>query len=287
MLTYLQAIVLGALQGVTELFPISSLGHSVILPTLLGWHVDQASQYFLPFIVATHLATALVLLGFYFQDWVNIIKGFFRSLFAGRVESHDTYAKLAWLIVVATIPAGLLGLLFQKKFEVLFATPLIAATFLMLNGLLLYGAEVLRKRRESARGAQNEELSDVGIAKLSYAKGAWVGVSQALALFPGFSRTGASIGGGLLAGLPHFEAARFSFLLATPIIFAAAVLKLPLLLHANSQVLGTTLVGALVAAGAAYLSVRYLTKYFKSNTLAPFALYCFMAGLLSLLIIGA
>jgi undecaprenyl-diphosphatase len=279
MLTYLQAIVLGLVQGVTELFPVSSLGHSVILPSLLGWHVDQASQYFLPFIVATHLATALVLLGFYFKDWVNIVKGFFRSIAARRVGEGDTYATLAWLIVIATVPAGILGLLFQKKLEILFSAPVLAAVLLMFNGVLLFGAEHVRRR------ASESGTGDERIAKLPYDRAGWVGISQAGALLPGLSRTGATMGSSLLSGLPHAEAARFSFLLATPIIFAAAILKLPVLIHASGHVLGTTLVGALVAAVAAYLSVRYLTRYFKTKTLMPFAVYCFIAGLVSIVII--
>ena len=282
MLTYFQSIVLGAVQGVTELFPISSLGHSVILPTLLGWNVDQASQYFLPFLIATHLATALVLLGFYWADWVAIVKGFFRSIGIGRSEAHDPYAKLAWLIIVATVPAGVFGLVFQKKLELLFASPLVAAVFLTANGLLLYAAELLRRRRAEKKGV----AVDAQIAKLGYGQAAWVGFTQSAALLPGLSRTGATMGGGLIAGLPHFEAARFSFLLATPIILAAAVLKLPVLVHASGQVLGTTIVGAATATVAAYLAVRYLSKYFKTKTLTPFATYCTIAGIVSFVLIG-
>ena len=280
MLTYVQAIVLGLVQGVTELFPVSSLGHSVILPTLLGWQIDQMSPYFLPFLVATHLATALVLLGFYFTDWVNIIKGFFRSLAAFKVPKGDTYAKLSWLIVIGTVPAGILGLMFQKQLEILFSSALLASVLLLFNGVLLFATEQIRKRREHA--AHGDER----IAQLPYDYAGWVGLSQAGALLPGLSRTGATMGSSLIAGLPHEEAARFSFLLATPIIFAAAILKLPVLIHASGQVLGTTLVGALVAAVAAYLSVRFLTKYFKTKTLMPFAIYCFIAGLISILLIA-
>ncbi|MEJ0054158.1 MAG: undecaprenyl-diphosphate phosphatase [bacterium] len=278
MLTYFQAVVLGLLQGVTELFPISSLGHTVILPSVLGWNIDQGSEFFLPFIVATHLATALVLLGFYMKDWIGIVRGFFRSLGTHTIKG-DTHAKLAWLIFVSTIPAGILGILFEEKIEILFATPIVAAIFLMLNGVLLFGTELVRKRRDAS------ERGDERIAKLTFDRAGWIGLAQAGALIPGLSRTGATIGGGLLAGLPHEEAARYSFLLATPVIFGAAILKLPVLFHASTQVLGATLLGAVAAAVAAYLSVRYLTHYFKTKTLTPFAVYCFAAGLLSLLLI--
>lgn len=279
MLTYGQSILLGALQGITELFPISSLGHTVILPSLFGWHLDQGSEFFVVFLVATHFATALVLLGFFAKDWVRIIAGFFRSLFARRIAPGDTYAKLGWLLAIGTVPAGLIGFLLDKRFEELFASPTTVAWFLIGNGILLYGAEVLRRRRRLVI----RENPDASIAKLSYAQALGVGTMQALALFPGFSRTGSALAGGLLAGLDHEAAARFSFLLATPIIFAAAALKLPKLIHAPSAELMPILAGALAAAIAAYLSVRFLTQYFKTRTLTPFAIYCALMGVVALL----
>ncbi|MEO5645894.1 MAG: undecaprenyl-diphosphate phosphatase [Candidatus Paceibacterota bacterium] len=281
MINYIQAILLGLLQGVTELFPISSLGHSVILPTILHWNIDQSNNMFVVFLIATHLATAIVLFVFFYKDWVLIIKGIFRSIKERGISSTDTYAKLGWLIIIASIPAGILGFLFEKKIKVLLASALITAIFLVINGLLLYGAEYLRKKSAVYRlGAV-----DAGIATLTLPQAIKVGFAQCLALIPGFSRTGATLGGGLLVGLTHEEAARFSFLLATPIIFAASILKLPTLIHTSSSVAGPIIVGAIASAIAAFFSIRFLTKYFKENTLAPFALYCIIAGLVAIAII--
>jgi len=283
MISYFQALVLGALQGLTELFPISSLGHTVLLPSLLGWPIDQQAEFFVIFLVATHLATALVLLGFFFDDWVKIAKGFFRSVAKGRIPLGDTYARIAWLLIIATVPAGLLGLVFEKKFTQLFATPHLVALFLIGNGFLLYGAEMLRKR--GSRALAGFGSIDESLGKLSFLKALGIGCMQALALLPGFSRTGATLAGGLLSGLSHESAARFSFLLATPIIFAAAALKLPKLIHASGYPTMEILFGAVVAGIAAYVSVRFLTKYFKNNTLVPFAVYCGCAGLLIFLFV--
>jgi undecaprenyl-diphosphatase len=276
LITYWQAIVLGLLQGVSELFPVSSLGHSVILPSLLGWNIHQNDAYFLAFLVATHLATALVLLGFFWQDWVRIVKGLGRSLRDRGIDPADTDAKLAWLLILGTIPAGILGLTLEHKLRSVFASPESASIFLMLNGLLLYGAELLRRR-----APQTDEDDDARIAKQVGWGGAFgIGASQALALIPGFSRSGATMGGGLLAGLSNKDAARFAFLLATPIILAAAVLKLPDLFGSTGDgVRGQALVAALCSAGTAYLSVRFLMRFFETNTLLPFAIYCGAAGL--------
>ena len=276
LITYWQAIVLGLLQGVSELFPVSSLGHSVILPSLLGWNIHQNDAYFLAFLVATHLATALVLLGFFWQDWVRIVKGLGRSLRDRGIDPADTDAKLAWLLILGTIPAGILGLTLEHKLRSVFASPESASIFLMLNGLLLYGAELLRRR-----APQTDEDDDARIAKQVGWGGAFgIGAAQALALIPGLSRSGATMGGGLLAGLSNKDAARFAFLLATPIILAAAVLKLPDLFGSTGDgVRGQAFVGALCSAGTAYLSVRFLMRFFETNTLLPFAIYCGAAGL--------
>ncbi len=276
LITYWQAIVLGLLQGVSELFPVSSLGHSVILPKLLGWNIHQNDAYFLTFLVATHLATALVLLGFFWRDWVRIVKGLGRSLRDRGIDPADTDAKLAWLLIIGTIPAGLLGLTLEHKLRSVFASPESAAFFLMLNGLLLYGAELLRRR-----APQTDVDDDARIAKqLGWGEAFGIGGAQALALIPGFSRSGATMGGGLLAGLSNKDAARFAFLLATPIIGAAAVLKLPELFGSTGDgVRGQALVGALCSAVTAYLAVRFLMRFFETNTLMPFAIYCFAAGL--------
>ncbi len=277
MISYWQAIVLGLLQGFSELFPISSLGHSVIVAKLLGWHIEQNDNFFIVFLVGTHFATALVLLGFFWRDWVRILKGFGRSLRDRQIAPEDKDAKLAWLLVVGTIPAGILGLALEHKLRSVFTSAESASLFLMLNGFLLYGAELLRRR------APVEETGDpdARIAeRVGWRSAVGVGAAQALALIPGFSRSGATMGGGLLVGLSNLDAARFAFLLATPIIGAAAVLKLPDLFGSTGDgVRGQTLVGAICSAVTAYLAVRFLMRFFHTNRLTPFAVYCFLAGL--------
>ena len=274
-ISYFQGAMLGLLQGVSELFPVSSLGHSVILPKLVGWHIKQNADYFLTFLVATHLATALVLLGFFWRDWVRILEGLGRSLRDREIAPGDTDARLGWLLVVGTIPAGILGITLQDKLRSLFGSPQYASIFLACNGLVLLGAEILRRRAPVA-----DMDDDARIARtVSWRDTTLVGAAQSIALVPGFSRSGASMGGGLLVGLSHKDAARFAFLLATPIIGAAAVLKLPDLAGSKGNgVRGPALVGALCAAVTAYLAVRFLMRYFETNTLLPFAFYCAAAG---------
>jgi undecaprenyl-diphosphatase len=273
-ITYFQAAILGLVQGVSELFPISSLGHSVILPSLFGWNIHQDAPYFLTFLVALHLATALVLLGFFWDDWVRIVKGLGRSLRDREIADPD--AKLGWLLIVGTIPAGLLGLLFQDSLRNFFAKPEYASIFLALNGVMLFGAEALRRRARVEAEDDDERIART----VGWGQGFTVGAAQSIALIPGFSRSGASMGGGLLVGLSHKDAARFAFLLATPLILAAAVLKLPELAGSEGNgVRGPALVGALCSALTAYLSVRFLMKYFETRTLIPFAVYCLCAGI--------
>jgi undecaprenyl-diphosphatase len=276
LITYGQAVVLGILQGITELFPISSLGHAVILPHLLGWDIHQNDPYFLSFLVAVHLATALVLLGFFWSDWVRIVKGIGRSLRDRGIAPDDTDAKLGWLLVVGTIPAGILGLLLQDKLRSVFASAQSAALFITLNGVMLYGAELLRRR-----APQTDVDDDTRIARqVSFRNAVFVGAAQALALIPGFSRSGATMGGGLLVGLSNKDAARFAFLLATPIIGAAALLKIPELAGSQGNgIRGQALVASLCAAASAYVSVRFLMRFFETRTLVPFAIYCFCLGI--------
>src|SRR4051794_34896160 len=278
-ISYAQAVILGLLQGFAELFPISSLGHSVVLPRALGWDIHQNDDYFLTFLVATHLATALVLLGFFAHDWARIVRGLGRSLRDREVRPGDADAKLGWLLVVATIPAGLLGLLLEHPLRSVFASPQSAAVFLMLNGVMLYGAERLRRNAPAVNRAGPQ--GDTRIARrMTFREALAVGSAQAVALIPGFSRSGAAMGGGLLVGLSNEDAARFAFLLATPIIGAAAVLKLPELFGSQGDhVRGQALAGALGAAVTAYLSVRFLMRFFETNRLTPFAVYCLAAGL--------
>ncbi|HXQ29278.1 MAG TPA: undecaprenyl-diphosphate phosphatase [Gemmatimonadales bacterium] len=281
-MSWFQAVVLGLLQGVTELFPVSSLGHSVLLPRLLGWRLDVDANAFLTFLVATHVATALVLLGFLAKDWTRIVAGLARSL--GH-RSSDPDARLGWLLVIGTLPAGAVGLLLERRLRELFVSPRVVAAVLILNGLLLYGAERLRRGAAPATGSGDADQRIA--ATLTAGQAARIGLLQTLALIPGFSRTGATIAGGLLVGLAHEDALRYSFLLATPIIGAAAVLKLPHLLGAGSPVLAASAAGGVAAAVAAWLSVRFLTRHFRTKTLLPFAVYCVVAGALALVRLGA
>jgi undecaprenyl-diphosphatase len=275
LISYWQAIVLGLLQGVTELFPISSLGHSVIFPRLFGWNIHQNDPYFITFLVATHLATALVLLGFFWRDWLRILRGLGRSLRDRAIAPDDTDAKLGWLLVIGTIPAGILGLLLEHALRDVFASARSASFFLILNGFLLAGAEGLRRR-----APQTDSDDDTRIAKqVGYSQTFLVGAAQAFALIPGFSRSGATMGGGLLVGLSHKDAARFAFLLATPIIGAAAVLKVPELFGSQGDgIRGQALVASLCSAATAYLSVRFLMRYFETRTLIPFSVWCLVFG---------
>jgi undecaprenyl-diphosphatase len=281
-ITYFQAILLGLLQGFSELFPISSLGHSVILPQLLGWNIHQNDPYFITFLIATHLATAIVLFIFFFRDWMRIFAGMWRSLADRQIAPDNHDGKLGWLLVVGTVPAGLLGLLFQDSLRTVFASAQSAAFFLMLNGVMLYGAERLRRRAPVVE-TSDPLVSDERISgETSYRDAVGIGAAQAIALIPGFSRSGASMAGGLLTGLSNEDAARFSFLLATPIIGAAALLKLPDLFGSTGDgVRGQALAASLCSALTAWFSVRFLVKYFETNRLTPFAIYCFVAGLAS------
>jgi undecaprenyl-diphosphatase len=275
---YGQAIVLGLLQGVTELFPVSSLGHSVILPRLLGWDIGQNDPLFVTFLVATHFATLVVLLGFFWHDWLRIGSGLLRSLRRRDIGYDDPYARLGWLLIVGTIPAGFIGLIFESKIEALFASPQIAAFGLILNGVLLLAAELLKRRSDRVDTASSD--SDAFLAWLSWNQAVGIGAMQALALIPGFSRTGASLAGGILAGLSHEDAARFAFLLATPIIGAASLLRLPRLLGSGAALeRGPFLLGALCAGISAYFAVRFLVRYFRTNRLTPFAVYCAAVGI--------
>jgi undecaprenyl-diphosphatase len=247
----------------------------VIVAQLLGWDIKANSNFFLTFLVGTHFATALVLLGFFWRDWVRIVKGLGRSLRDREVADAD--ARLAWLLIVGTIPAGILGLTLEHKLRSVFTSATSASIFLMLNGLMLYGAELLRRRAPT----DEEGDPDARIAeRVGWKEAGAIGAAQSLALIPGLSRSGATMGGGLLVGLTNVDAARYAFLLATPIIAAAAVLKLPDLLGSTGEgVRGQTLVGAICSALTAYLAVRFLMRFFHTNRLTPFAIYCFCAGL--------
>ncbi|SEO49609.1 undecaprenyl-diphosphate phosphatase [Actinacidiphila rubida] len=307
-LSYLQAVTIGALQGVTELFPVSSLGHSVLVPAWIGgsWqHLvtenasgDSGSSPYLAFIVALHVATALALLAYFRKDWVAIVKALFTTLRTRTVTTSTE--RLAWLLVVGTIPVGITGLVLEHTFRTLFAKPEAAAIFLTVNGVILYTGERLRRGSVARTAALAPELSagpgaategDITahasrrrLDDLNYREAGIIGLFQTLALLAGISRSGITMVGGLLRGLDHEDAAKFSFLLATPVIFAAGLLKLPSLAgSAGDHIHGQVVVGFLTAGVCAYAAVRFLSRWFTTRTLTPFAIYCLVAGVASMI----
>ena len=343
-LTYLEAGVVGLIQGVTELFPVSSLGHNVLIPALIGgsWasdlNVARPESPYLAFIVGMHVATAIALLIYFWRDWIRIIGGFFTSLghwqrWHPRVATRDE--RLAWMIILATIPVGLVGLVAEHTFRVLFGKPILAAVFLIVNGLILYCGEKFRSRasvradqevaaeragppapgppepepagvpdgqrpahRVAAPAAGHQAVrqdeisralaSDERLASVGFAEALVIGSSQILALLAGISRDGVTMVTGMARGLSREDAARFAFLLATPVILAAGVLKVPDLTGPLGQgIHGQILLGSVLSGVGAYLSVRFLVRYFQTRTLYPFAVYCFVFGLLSVIYLGA
>ena len=342
-MSYLQAFVIALIQGVTELFPVSSLGHSVLVPAWIGgsWQtlVTQSSQpnsessFYLSYVVALHCATALALMWFFRADWARVLRGFVRSLRRSlhqrRLAVGDTDERLAWMIVFATIPVGLTGVALEHTFRTLFAKPAAAAGFLFANGLILAGAEILSRsrarrgrsspvgeinpvpvmaaaaparvttavpaatgrphsHRKATGGRARAEIaaarqSDRRIAALSYSDAVVIGAFQIAALLAGISRSGIAMAGGLWRGLDHEDAARFAFLLATPVILAAGVLKVPALIGpSGAHIHGQVALGVVVTGVSAYLSVRFLVRWFQTRTLTPFAVYCLVAGALSI-----
>lgn len=268
-----QAILFAIVQGITELFPVSSLGHAVVLPALLGWHIDQRAPGFLPFLVVLHVGTAAALLLYFWRDWIDIALAVLRL---GDPARRAPHLRLFWLIVVGTIPAVIVGFLLEKPLRMLFGTPMVAAIFLIINGMILFGAERLKQR------------GGAPLQTLTWKTALMIGLWQCLAFIPGISRSGATMVGGLLAGLHHKESARFSFLLATPIITGAAVIEVPKLIHAQETGAGfgpLSLIAGLTAGITAYLSVAFLMRYFGKHdfeALDPFAYYCAAAGVISL-----
>ncbi len=334
-LTYLEAAVVGLIQGVSELFPVSSLGHNVLIPALIGgsWasdlNVARPESPYLAFIVGLHVATALALLIYFWRDWVRIIGGFLTSIRDRRVETRDQ--RLAWMIILATIPVGLVGLAAEHAFRVIFGKPVYAAVFLMVNGVILYCGEKFRPQasvradavvtrewelaQAGARGAgqggprpagpggaarhaaghQAERQAEMALAvqaderlsRLGYAQAVVIGSAQILALLAGISRSGVTMVAGMFRGLSREDAARFAFLLATPVILAAGVLKIPDLMGPlGNGVRGQILLGSALSFAGAYVSVRFLMKYFQTRTLYPFAIYCFVFGLGSVIYLG-
>jgi len=301
MLSYFQAIIIGILQGITELFPVSSLGHGVLFPALFGWHNLVAAQtakesFFLAFLVGLHVGTAVALLVYYRKQWVEIAGGAISSVRERKI--HDGPQRLAWLLVLATIPVGVVGLVFEHKLRVLFAKPLAAAIFLTINGFLLLGGELIRRRtlanggrlrapkgRHSSAALSDAEAGGMRkIESLSFGKGILIGSTQILALFAGISRSGMTMTAGISEGLDHEDAARFSFLLATPVILLAGLYKLPDLFGPNGNgVRMQCLVGAIAAGISAYAAVKFLVKWFETKTLWPFGIYCIILGLICII----
>ena len=329
-LTYAEAIIVGLVQGVTELFPVSSLGHNVLIPALVGgsWSKDlnvaASESPYLAFIVGLHVATAIALTVYFWRDWVRIIRGFFSSLRRMEIETPDQ--KLAWMIILATIPVGLTGVILEHWFRTFFGVASRAAIFLIVNGLILYAAERFRPRKSreadkqilaerekqpepelvgagagpanrpqhasGQRALRQEEIatavqSDRRISSYGYGEALIIGAAQILALLAGISRDGVAMSAGMFRGLSREDAARFGFLLATPVILAAGVLKIgDLFGHLGSGIRPQIVAGSVVSGIGAYLSVRFLMKYFRTRTLTPFAIYCLVAGVGSLIYLG-
>jgi undecaprenyl-diphosphatase len=345
MMTYTEAMTVGLIQGVTELFPVSSLGHNVLIPGLVGgrWACDlsvsKPESPYLAFIVGLHVATAIALLIYFWRDWVRIIRGFFTSIITRSVTTVDQ--KMAWMIILATIPVGLAGVLFEHEFRVLFGKPVVAAIFLVVNGVILFVGEKFRTRaskqadveaaaersqvtaheaaqpapaaqvmataqagnavargpvvgrhkappRQTTRAERQAEIAagvraDARLARLGYGKTLVIGSAQVLALLAGISRDGVTMVAGMFRGLSREDAARFAFLLATPVILAAGVLKSGDLIQKGHGIYGPILAGSILSGLGAYLSVRFLIRYFQTRTLTPFAIYCFVFGLGSIL----
>lgn len=326
-LGWLEASVIGAVQGVSELFPVSSLGHSVLIPAIIGgsWkqdlNVSSKESPYLAFIVGLHVATAIALIIYFWRDWLNIVKGLGSSIAKRRITEDNE--RLAWLLVICTIPVGIAGLLLEHTLRTVLAKPSPTAVFLMINGLILFASEAWKRRAAAQTEATVlttsdpvDELATVGasgpagadgsdaplvtelrnpgidqvdhaISRLPLKPALVIGSSQILALAPGISRSGSAMATGLLKGLSHEGAARFSFLLATPVILAAGVLKVPDLMGPlGNGIRGQVLLGSLLSGLGAYLSVRFLSRYFEHRSLKPFAWYCLIAGAVSLVLVN-
>lgn len=276
-MTFLQAIALAVLQGASELFPVSSLGHAVVVPAVLGWRIDQRGPLFLPFLVMLHLGTATALLAYFWRDWRDLVLG---TLGVGAAHQVQESRRVAVLIVIATIPAVIIGFVLEHVLRRLFGAPILVAGFLIGNGVLLVVVERLRRR------APAKALSQLGGVDALV-----IGLWQCLALIPGFSRSGATIAGGLLRGVDHEGSAHFSFLIATPIILGATVLEVPKLLHhpVDAPMWDLSVVAAVVAGGVAFLSTVFLMRWFRRDDRAgldPFAWYCVGAGFVALVLLG-
>ncbi|HEY2042144.1 MAG TPA: undecaprenyl-diphosphate phosphatase [Jatrophihabitans sp.] len=317
-LSWLEASTIGLLQGVTELFPVSSLGHSVLIPAIIGgsWardlNVSSPESPYLAFIVGLHVATALALVAYFWRDWVRIVRGLATSIAHRRIDNDDQ--RLAWLLVLATIPVGIAGLLLEHTLRTVLAKPSPTAIFLIVNGMILFASERWKRRAPQvanrpgemyrggvtgARGSAGQlvaEKSQTGmrdvkldgvLSRMPFWRAMLIGASQCLALAPGISRSGVAMATGLSRGLSHEAAARFSFLLATPVILAAGLLKIPDLMGPlGDGIRGQVLLGSLLSGLGAYLSVRFLSRYFENRSLRPFGWYCVVAGTVALVLVN-
>jgi undecaprenyl-diphosphatase len=292
LITTFQAVVLGLLQGATELFPVSSLGHTVLYPTLFRWHnivawQSQPESPWLAFVVMLHVGSAIGLLIYFWREWIAIIRAFFVTLGKRRIETSTE--RLAWLIIAATIPVGLLGLVLEHPIRDALAKPGFAAIFLMVNGVMLIYAERYRRSAEVRELARREGLNAEGgrrLDTLDFKEAGVIGVAQSAALIPGMSRDGVVMTAGLVRGLDNSDAARFGFLLATPIILAAGIAKLSDLTGPlGAGIRGPAIIAAIAAAVSAIITVHFLTKYFEKRNLIPFGIYCLVFGAFMLLFV--
>ena len=272
----LHLLILAVIQGVTELFPISSLGHSILVPAVLHWPIDRQAPWFLPYIVVLHLGTAAALFIYFWRDWFALLGGAYKA----RGRPSDPNARLFWLLVVGTIPAGFIGLALEHRVRLLFGGFTVAAVFLMVNGVILFIGDALKKRAACH-----------ALATMGWARAFGIGIAQALALIPGISRSGVTLVAGVWSGLDYASSARFSFLLATPVIGAAGLLEVPRLVMHRARLpeglMLTIVVGGFLAGAFAWLSTWLLMKYLgktEVTALRPFGIYCLAAGVVALLL---
>ena len=289
-ITVWQTIFLALLQGVTELFPISSLGHTVILPGLLPWLFPpgfagntgcDGQSCFLPLVTALHIGTSVALVIYFWREWWQVCKTIFNSIKNAEIRK-DSEEWVGWLIIIGCIPGGILGVTLETPLKQLFTSPVLAAAFLVVNGAVLYLGEALRQRAQLKYTQGEGEAKFRPLASLTWKEALVVGLAQSLALIPGFSRSGTTMVAGLGVRLSHEDAARYSFLLGTPLIAAAGLLEIPQLFGQSAQTWGMIAIGVVLSGIAAFLSTKFLTKYFEKGRLTPFAIYCAAFGLMAL-----
>jgi len=281
--TYEQAIIIGLIQGLTELFPISSLGHAILIPAWIGGSfkqfISEENDAYLLITIAMHLASSVALFLVFRKRWVGLIAGSYKAVKSKNYQS--TPFRVLGYIVIATIPVGVLGLALDDYFQDIFGKPQYSALFLTVNGLILITAERLSKRDVLHEfHDSNAEIDRRVNAKTALA----IGFGQSLALFAGISRFGVTMSAGLVRKLNHSVASDFAFLLSLPVILGASVVKLPELFSTDTRlVLGQILAGSVVSFFATYVSVTFLVRWFKTKTLYPFAIYCLAFGMISMI----